>query len=51
VHKDLWESMGFRAAFEALVEQDVAACLSQQLDRYYRDGEPEGWFCIYRRSA
>ena len=51
VHGDLWESMGFEAAFEALVEQGAAECLSQQLDRYYRDGEPEGWFCIYRKNS
>jgi predicted TPR repeat methyltransferase len=51
VHKDLWETMGFDAAFEALVEQGAASCLSQRLDRYYRDGEPEGWFCIYRKST
>ena len=33
VHKDLWESMGFKTAFEALIEQDVADCLSERLDR------------------
>ncbi|MGD2171050.1 MAG: class I SAM-dependent methyltransferase [Gammaproteobacteria bacterium] len=51
VHRDLWDSMGFKTAFDALIEQGIATCLSQRLDRYYRDSEPEGWFCIYRKSA
>ena len=51
VHRDLWESMGFKSAFDDLIEQGVASCLSQRLDRYYRDSEPEGWFCIYRKTA
>jgi SAM-dependent methyltransferase len=51
VHRDLWESMGFEARFAALVDENIAACLERKLDRYYRDGEPEGWFCIYRKTA
>lgn len=51
VHRDLWESMGFEAHFAALVDERIAACLERKLDRYYRDGEPEGWFCIYRKTA
>ena len=51
VHRDLWESMGFKTAFDALLEQGIASCLGLKLDRYYRDSEPEGWFCIYRKTA
>ena len=50
VHRDLWESLGFRARFEALVDDGGAECLEQQLGPYYRDSEPEGWFCIYRKA-
>ena len=51
VHQDLWESMGFRARFEALVEQGAAECLALEHDSYYRDSPPEGWFCVYRKSS
>jgi predicted TPR repeat methyltransferase len=51
VHDDLWESMGFRAKLESLAEGDVARCLSQEKDSYYRDSPPEGWFCVYQKRA
>lgn len=51
VHGDLWESMGFRASFDDLVERGVAEQLGQEFLPYYRDGDPEGWFCLYRKAA
>ena len=51
VHQDLWESMGFRVRFDALADQGVATCLVLEHGSYYRDSPPEGWFCIYRKSA
>lgn len=51
VHKDLWESMGFRDEFERLTEDAVLEQISLQMDRFYESGEPEGWFCVYRKSA
>jgi predicted TPR repeat methyltransferase len=50
VHQDLWESMGFKAKFEALVEQGTAQLISLNQDSYYRDGAVEGWFCSYRKN-
>ena len=50
VHEDLWESMGFRAKLDALVEADIAVCLSLKMGSYYRDSPPEGWFCVYQKS-
>ncbi len=49
VHEDLWESMGFRQKLDALVDAGIALRLNQQLDSYYRDGPPEGWFCVYQK--
>ncbi|MCP4979744.1 MAG: class I SAM-dependent methyltransferase [Gammaproteobacteria bacterium] len=51
VHQDLWESMGFRASFEALVNQRIAQQVSLELDSYYKNGPSEGWFCIYRKNT
>lgn len=51
VHQDLWESMGFRARFEALAEQGAIECLALEHDSYYREQPPEGWFCVYRKSS
>jgi predicted TPR repeat methyltransferase len=50
VHQDLWESMGFKAKFEVLVEQGTAQLISLNQDSYYRDGAVEGWFCSYRKN-
>jgi predicted TPR repeat methyltransferase len=50
VHQDLWESMGFKAKFEALVEQGTAQLISLNQDSYYRNGAVEGWFCSYRKN-
>jgi predicted TPR repeat methyltransferase len=51
VHEDLWESMGFKQKLDQLVDAGSALRLTQQLDSYYRDGPPEGWFCVYRKSS
>ena len=50
VHHDLWESMGFNSSLNSLVEQGTA--IREQLfeDKYYKDGPPEGWFCLYRKT-
>lgn len=50
VHDELWEPMGFREKLETLVDRSIASRLSQQMGSYYRDGQPEGWFCIYQKS-
>jgi predicted TPR repeat methyltransferase len=51
VHDELWESMGFRAKLESLVDSGTALCLSQEMDSYYQGKPPEGWFCIYRKAS
>jgi predicted TPR repeat methyltransferase len=51
VHGDLWESMGFDACFEALLDGGTAEQLRLEFLPYYKDGEPEGWFCVYRKTA
>lgn len=49
VHQDLWEPMGFKDKFGALIGAAEALCLQQQLDSYYRNGPDEGWFCLYQK--
>ena len=49
VHKDLWESMAFDAAFDRLVQNRTLKLLSLELDRFYENREPEGWFCVYQK--
>ena len=51
VHDELWESMGFRDRFEHLAASGTASRIEQHIDNYYVDGPPEGWFCVYRKSA
>lgn len=42
VHDELWESMGFSAKLDTLVDAGIANCLSRQLDSYYHDSPPRG---------
>jgi len=49
VHQDLWQSMGFEDRFNALLSNAMATEVSLELGSYYRDGAPEGWFCVYRK--
>ena len=50
VHQDLWQSMGFKDRFAALVDQGIASLISLELGSYYRDKPVEGWFCVYRKA-
>jgi len=49
VHQDYWQSMSFDQAFNDLEQSNVLERLSLQMESYYDDGEPEGWFCVYRK--
>lgn len=51
VHQDLWESMGFDKKFESLVAAGIASQVSCELGSYYKNRQPEGWFCVYRKNA
>lgn len=51
VHRDLWEPMGFRKKFAALVADGAATRLELRKDLYYANGQPEGWFCLYQKSG
>ncbi len=50
VHQDLWESMGFKARLKQLVDAGAVQEIGVELGSYYRDAEPEGWFCLYQKS-
>jgi hypothetical protein len=41
--------MSFDQAFDDLERTNVLERLSLQMENYYDDGEPEGWFCVYRK--
>ncbi len=49
VHQDYWHSMSFDQAFDDLEQSNILERLSLQMESYYDDGEPEGWFCVYRK--
>jgi predicted TPR repeat methyltransferase len=51
IHQDLWTSMGFEEKLAALTAKDIASPVSCEMDSYYKDRDPEGWFCVYRKSA
>ena len=51
VHQDLWQSMGFEARLRELVETGSAREISREHGSYYRGKPPEGWFCLYQKSA
>jgi predicted TPR repeat methyltransferase len=50
VHMDLWQSKGFETSFESLVATGTAERLHLELDKYYKSGDLEGWFCVYRKN-
>lgn len=51
IHQDLWTSMGFEEKLAALAAKGIASPVSCEMDSYYKDRDPEGWFCVYRKSA
>lgn len=50
VHQDIWESLGFRERFATLERDGIAMQIELHHERYYETGDPEGWYCLYRRS-
>ncbi len=51
VHRDIWETMGFKNRFDGLEQERVARRVDLRLDKYYASGEPEGWYCLYQKTA
>ena len=49
VHMDLWETMAFKQEFKLLVSDGIIECLSLETNKFYETGDPEGWFCVYRK--
>ena len=50
VHNDLWQSQGFAAKFNSLINTGRIECLSLEEGKYYAEGEPEGKFCVYQKD-
>ncbi|MCZ6796542.1 MAG: methyltransferase domain-containing protein, partial [Gammaproteobacteria bacterium] len=50
VHNDLWQTRGFEARFNALINAGNIECLHLKQDKYYESGDLEGWFCVYRKN-
>ena len=51
VHQDLWEPMGFATRFDQLTADGTAELVTRELGPYFADRDPEGWFCVYRKSS
>jgi len=51
VHRELWESRGFKQKFETLVSSGSTRCLELKTDRYYETDNTEGWFCVYQKIS
>ena len=51
IHQDLWTSMGFEEKLAELNAMGIASPVSCEMDSYYKDRDPEGWFCVYRKNA
>lgn len=51
IHQDLWTSMGFEAKLATLTASGVASPVSCEMGSYYKDQDPEGWFCVYRKDT
>ena len=49
VHAELWESLGFRATLDSLVEHGQLVPMEKTLDRFFEGREPCGWFLVYGR--
>ncbi len=49
VHLDLWQSRGFEAKFQALLDSGAISCLYREKDCFYEGGELEGWFSVYQK--
>ena len=49
VHKDIWETHGFKKKFASLCTRGIMARIEQVQDVYYEGAEPEGWFCVYKK--
>jgi predicted TPR repeat methyltransferase len=50
VHRDLWLSHGFEAKLKSLVSSGAIECISLEEGPYYKAGDLEGWFCVYRKQ-
>lgn len=49
VHQDLWDELGFSAAFQHLIETGLLRELSRDLGSYYEGRPAEGWFCLLEK--
>ena len=49
IHQDLWQSLGFDKKLESLA--GAMRCISLERGPYYRGGDDEGWFCVYRKNS
>ncbi len=51
IHLDLWRSRGFASKLQDMIDQALIRCLYREQGCFYKDGEPEGWFCIYQKLS
>ncbi len=51
IHLDLWQSRGFAGKLQDLIDKKSIRCLYREQDRFYANGDPEGWFCVYQKLS
>ncbi len=49
VHRDLWKSAGFEQTFGTLESSGRLKKLYLKKNVFFKDGEREGWFCVYQK--
>ena len=49
VHLELWKSAGFEKTFKTLESQRRLRNLYFENDVFFKDGERDGWFCVYEK--
>lgn len=50
VHFDLWHNRGFDAVLAKMISANEIQCLALKEGSYFKDCEPEGWFCVYQKT-
>lgn len=50
IHKEVFDPLGFREAFERFENHGTLQQIERTAEPYFRDGAPDGLYCIHRKS-
>lgn len=51
VHDNVWDTLGFSAAFDALCDGEALEPIERYKDRYFAGGEKIAWYCVFRKPV